>query len=135
MRGLEELYADKKAGGYKGVMGRRAFLDEEAALTLRMEGAEERLASLDAAANPKLPTGEWLGEPGSDPLGPDSWWAHADLADRREFIKLFIDRIEVIKLPKGAQRPGRVPDVKSRVIIHWAKPQADEDEEPETLAA
>lgn len=135
VRALEELYEDRRAGGYKGPMGRRAFLDEEAAHTLRMEGAEERLRDLDEAANPKLPLEQWLGEPGSDPLGPDSWWANADMADRRAFIKLFIDRIEIIKLPKGTNRPGRVPDVKARVIIHWAQPDEDAQEEPETLAA
>jgi DNA invertase Pin-like site-specific DNA recombinase len=135
VRALEDMYEDRRAGGYKGPMGRRAFLDEEATHTLRMEGAEERLRELDEATNPKLPTGEWLGEPGSDPLGPDSWWANADMADRRAMVKLFIDRIEVIKLPKGTNRPGRVPDVKSRVIIHWAQPQDDAQEEPETLAA
>jgi hypothetical protein len=135
VRALEDMYEDRRAGGYKGPMGRRAFLDEEATHTLRMEGAEERLRELDEATNPKLPTGEWLGEPGSDPLGPDSWWANADMADRRAMVKLFIDRIEIIKLPKGTNRPGRVPDVKSRVIIHWAQPQDDAQEEPETLAA
>ncbi|QAY26977.1 serine integrase [Streptomyces phage Shawty] len=135
VRALEELYEDRRAGGYKGAMGRKAFLQEEAAHTLRMEGAEERLRELDAAANPTLPVHEWLGEPGTDPLGPDSWWAKSELADKRAFIKLFIDRIEVIKTPKGAQRPGRVPDIASRVIIHWAKPSEDAQEEPETLAA
>jgi DNA invertase Pin-like site-specific DNA recombinase/predicted DNA-binding WGR domain protein len=132
---LEELYEDRRRGGYKGPMGRRAFLDEEAAHTLRMEGAEERLRNMDDAANPTLPIGEWLGEPGSDPLGPDSWWAKSDMADRRAFVKLFIDRIEIIKLPKGTQRPGRVPVIDKRVIIHWAKPQEDAQDEPETLAA
>ncbi|MFD3904149.1 recombinase family protein [Streptomyces californicus] len=132
---LEELYADRRAGGYKGPMGRRAFLDEEATLTLRMEGAEERLRELDAAQNPKLPIGEWLGAPGSDPLGPDSWWANATLADKRAFVKLFLDRIEVKKLPKGVSRPGRVPDTAARVVLHWATPDYQEDAQPETLAA
>jgi DNA invertase Pin-like site-specific DNA recombinase len=136
VKALEELYEDRKAGGYKGVMGRRAFLDEEAAHTLRMQGAEERLRELDAAQNPILPIGEWLGEPGTDPMGKDSWWGKSALEDRRVFIKLFIDRVEVRKLPKGVNRPGRVPDVRSRVVIHWAQPAQDEDaHEPETLSA
>src|SRR5690606_22407498 len=61
VRALEELYEDKRNGGYRSPMGRKAFLEEEAAHTLRMEGAEERLAELDAAASPVLPVEEWLG--------------------------------------------------------------------------
>ncbi|MEW2406458.1 recombinase family protein [Streptomyces griseoviridis] len=134
MRALEDLYADKLAGGYKGPMGRRAFLNEEAQHTLRMQGAEERLRELDASKSPVLPVQEWLGKPGSDPLGEDSWWARADLSDKRQFVKLFLDRIEIKKLEPGAQRPGRVPDVRSRVVLHWAKPAVEEDEqELETL--
>nr|UZP69254.1 TG1 integrase [Vector pEN-TG1]BAF03600.1 integrase [Tigunavirus TG1] len=133
VKALEELYEDKRNGGYRSAMGRRAFLEEEAALTLRMEGAEERLRQLDAADSPVLPIGEWLGDRGSDPTGPGSWWALAPLEDRRAFVRLFVDRIEVIKLPKGVQRPGRVPPIADRVRIHWAKPKVEEETEPETL--
>ncbi|MFD7257831.1 recombinase family protein [Streptomyces sp. NPDC059874] len=134
-RALEELYEDRAAGAYAGPIGRKAFLKEQGILTFRMQGAEERLRDLEAAQNPVLPLGTWLASPDGDPLGPDSWWAKADLADKRTFVKLFIDRIEVRKLTPGENRPGRVPNTAGRVKITWAEPEEIEDEEETTAAA
>ena len=124
-RALEELYDLQAAGGFTGKIGRRRFLEQKAALTLRMEGAEERLAELDERATPRLPIWEWLpDDPGADPIGPGSWWHSASMDDRREFLKLFIDKITLFKPPANAVR---TTPANKRVEIHWAQP-AGEDE-------
>jgi hypothetical protein len=121
---LNELYEDRAAGGYGGAIGRKHFLKAEAAATARLQGAEARLAELDQAQNPIMPIGEWLGEPGTDPTGPDSWWGRSAMPERRAFVALFIDRIEILRNPSaGAQTP-----VEQRVRLTWATPEETEDE-------
>lgn len=128
---LDEIYAEKKAGGYRTPAGRRTFLEMEAEATFRMEAAEERLAALAQAATPTLPITQWA-EPGADPIGPDSWWDRSSVEERRELVRLFVDRIVVRKTLPGEQRPGRPSPVESRVTITWAMPEVDDGE---TLAA
>ncbi|MER5638335.1 recombinase family protein [Kitasatospora sp. NPDC002227] len=118
VRALEELYDDRKAGGFRGDIGRRRFVTEEAALLHLLEAAEARIAVLEEAATPVIPIAEWLPEdPAADPIGPGSWWESAPLAERRKFVKLFVDRITVSKAP---ERGGRAP-VHQRVEIEFAK--------------
>ncbi|MEV0267758.1 recombinase family protein [Hamadaea sp. NPDC050747] len=121
---LELLYDDRKAGGYSGDLGRKRFLAEEAALGGRLAEIEERIASLEASITPTLPIGEWLGEPGSDPLGPGSWWAGAPLAERRQFVKLFVRRITVRK----SAHKGQAGRVEERVTVEFAQPASAPEE-------
>ncbi|MFJ6136951.1 recombinase family protein [Kitasatospora sp. NPDC092286] len=124
-RALEELYDDRKAGGYRGDIGRRRFLSEESALLALLEAAEERIAVLQEAITPVIPIAEWLPQDTSaDPIGPGSWWHGADIAERRKFIKLFVDRITVFK---SKERGGRAP-VQERVKIEFAKRNESADE-------
>ncbi|MGW3072724.1 recombinase family protein [Kitasatospora sp. NPDC001132] len=138
---LEDLYADRKAGGYRGKIGQRAFLTAEAEATLQMEAAEERLAELDDSATPVLPLDEWLAhdldadDEEYDPIGKGSWWAKADIADRREMVKLFIDRIVVKKSTVVGSAPGKVAIIGPRLEITWAQPPVEDDEEEATQAA
>ncbi|MFE5621737.1 recombinase family protein [Streptomyces virginiae] len=124
LRALEELYEDRAAGGYSGAVGRKHFLKAEAAATFRMQGAEERLAELEAASNPMLPIDQWMpADPNVDPTGPDSWWGMADVASRRAFVKLFIDRVTVHKTPPpppGRKRAGQSTPVHQRVTVTFA---------------
>ncbi|MBA9050775.1 MULTISPECIES: recombinase family protein [Streptomyces] len=140
VQALEELYEDRRAGGYSGKMGRRAFLAAEAEHTMRMEGAEERLAQLDEAATPILPVETWLehdlsaDDEGYDPIGPGSWWDRASVEDRRELVALFVDRIVIRKSKVIGSAPGRPAIIGPRVEITWAQaPQVEDDED--TLAA
>ncbi|BCJ41653.1 hypothetical protein GCM10010168_53490 [Actinoplanes ianthinogenes] len=120
---LEELYADRAAGGYKTAVGRRHFLEAEHGLSEQMEALAQKLGELDATVSTALPIEQWLGEPGSDPIGPGSWWASAPLPERRAMVALFIKRITVRKSPDGATRPS----MESRVTIEWITPKADEE--------
>lgn len=117
-RTLDTLYDDRKQGGYSGKVGQRRFLTEERALSERIETLTAQLAALDADAMPILPIQEWMGEPGTDPLGPGSWWALASLPERRAMVALFVRRITVAKSP----RPGRWMSVEARVSIEFARP-------------
>lgn len=135
---LQDLYDDRKAGVYKGPIGTRAFREAVAEATFRMEGAEERLAVLAQAETPTLPITQWLSHDGDwdgDPIGKGSWWDRSGVEDRRELVRLFIDRIEVRKALPGEQRPGRTLPAENRVTITWAQPKPGDGEEPETLAA
>ncbi|MFJ4680673.1 recombinase family protein [Kitasatospora sp. NPDC088783] len=124
-RALEELYDDRKAGGFRGDIGRRRFIAEETALLTLLEAAEARIATLEEAITPVIPIAEWLpADPAIDPIGPGSWWAGADIAERRRFIKLFVDRITVFK---SKERGGRGP-AHERVKIDFAKRQETADD-------
>ncbi|WP_231873195.1 MULTISPECIES: recombinase family protein [Kitasatospora] len=118
VRALEDLYDDRKAGGFRGDIGRRRFIAEETALLSLLEAAEARIATLEEVITPVIPIAEWLpADPAADPIGPGSWWAGATIAERRKFIKLFVDRITVYK---SKERGGRTP-VHERVTIDFAK--------------
>jgi DNA invertase Pin-like site-specific DNA recombinase len=121
VRALEELYEDREAGAYDNPVGRRRFVADVQAYSASIEAADARLVELDYADSPELPIFEWLGEPGSDPIGPGSWWHSATHDERRDFLRLFVDRIEIQKAYQC-----RV-DVTERVTIVWAKPPIDED--------
>lgn len=122
---LDDLYADKAAGGYRGPRGRAAFIAEESALVERLEAADARLAELDELASPRLPLDEWCNaDESGDPLGPDSWWGRASLEKRRELVSLFVARVTVAK---SEIKSGRYPAGQSaadRVTIEWVR--ADE---------
>jgi DNA invertase Pin-like site-specific DNA recombinase len=138
VRALEELYADRKAGGYSGKIGRRAFLTAEAEASMRMDAAEERLAELDESATPTLPIAEWTARDDDwdgDPIGKGTWWHKASIDDRRELIRLFIDRITVRKSNVIGSAPGKKAIIGPRVEITWAEPPAKEDEDAEDMAA
>jgi hypothetical protein len=123
---LTELYEDREAGGYSGPIGRRTFLDLEQRLNGRIEAAEARLVGLDMASNPGLPVTQWAPEEDVPlhPTGEGSWWHSAPLADRRDMLKLFIDRITVTKAPPGGRWVAGVAD---RVEITWAEPPSDDE--------
>ncbi|WP_328950485.1 recombinase family protein [Streptomyces sp. NBC_00184] len=128
-KALEELYDDRAAGGYGGTIGRKKFLEQEARLSVKLDGAEERLRELAASMNPVLPLDQWLPEDGGDATGPGSWWAEADLASKRAFVQLFVESITVRKSKTG----NKYDPIQERVTITWRS--EDDDEEPEPVAA
>ncbi|WP_091660074.1 recombinase family protein [Micromonospora auratinigra] len=121
-RALDRLYDDREQGGYSGKVGQRRFLDAQKALSARIEVLTEQLTAIDATATPLLPIGEWLGEPGQDPIGPGSWWVRAPVSERRAFVALFVRAITVQKAPPGMTRPP----IESRVSIEWVRPSEDQ---------
>ncbi|MET7424476.1 recombinase family protein [Dactylosporangium sp. NPDC005555] len=119
-RTLDRLYDDRAKGGYSGQAGQRRFLDAEVDLSHRVDKLAARLTELDAVATPALPIRQWLGEPGEDPVGPDSWWVGATMSERRALVTLFVRRITIVKSPTR----GRATPVEARTTIEWVRPVA-----------
>ncbi|MFE1126811.1 recombinase family protein [Streptomyces albidoflavus] len=118
---LEALYDREEAGDYDDPVGRRRFRERKDRLTTNMAGADRRLRELDDQVSPLLPIEEWGGEPGEDPIGEGSWWAAATLDERRDFLRLFVDRIVVSKAPqRGGNFLGVTYDAGERLELHWA---------------
>lgn len=121
---LEELYATRKAGGYRGARGVQMFVAEETEMLARMDAAEERIRSLEAADTPPLPIREWLPEdPDTDPVGEGSWWDSATLEQRRAFVRLFVSRITVRK----AARRGSTTPISERVSVEWVHDETPDE--------
>lgn len=122
---LDDLYAARADGGYRGPRGRAAFVHEERTLNDRLERLDARLAELDAIASPDLPIASWMerDDPSGDPIGPGSWWDRASMADRRTLVNLFVARIVVAKsrIPHGRYPAGQ--SAADRVHIEWVRPQ------------
>ncbi|MFD4560179.1 recombinase family protein [Streptomyces sp. NPDC058469] len=129
-RALETLYDDRKAGGYSGDVGRRRFLREEKSLNGQVEAAKERIKELEAAETPALPIGQWLPkDPKADPIGKGSWWAKASVAERQEFVTLFIKKITVFKSESKQRNQWTGSDVAKRVELEFVQPAKDDSEE------
>ncbi|MFJ1972396.1 recombinase family protein [Streptomyces sp. NPDC087903] len=129
---LSDLYDDLEAGLYSGKMGRDRFKEKKTRIEARIKAADTRLEELADPETVELPLSVWLdGAEDGDPLGKGSWWATADIADRRKFVELFIRRITV----KATDNPhaGRVRggyDVAPRVEIEFvrSKPEAETED-------
>jgi hypothetical protein len=128
---LSDLYDDLDAGLYEGKMGRDRFKTKKARIEARIRAAETRLEELADPETIALPLSEWLdGAEDGDPLGKGSWWATADMADRRKFVELFVRRITV----KATTNPhgGRVRggyDVSERIALEFNRPTAEDEME------
>lgn len=130
---LEALYDREEAGDYDDPIGRKRFRQRKDAITSRLTAANARLAELDAVATPALPTESWGSrwDEADDPIGPGSWWADADIDERRDMLSLFIDRITVTKAAhRGGNFLGVTFDTAARAEITWAT-EAPEDADDE----
>ncbi|WP_406124227.1 recombinase family protein [Streptomyces sp. NBC_00989] len=121
---LETLYDDRQAGGYSGDVGRRRFLREEQSLNSQVETTQERLTELEAAETPALPIGQWLPkDPKSDPIGEGSWWDKSSVAERQEFVTLFIEKITVFKSESKRRNQWTGSEVAERVTLEFVQPK------------
>jgi hypothetical protein len=121
-RALGELYADREAGVYDNPVGVNQFRSAVKRHSESIAAADARLVELDDSDSPLLPIFEWMGEPGSDPIGEGSWWASASHHERRDFLKLFVDRITIRRAPLKAP-------IADRVAIVWASPPDEDDQD------
>ncbi|GAB1641745.1 recombinase family protein [Krasilnikovia sp. MM14-A1259] len=119
---LTALYDDRQSGGYSTSIGQRRFLEQEATLGKRIDAITGQLAAVEANETPTLPVEQWLGEPGTDPIGPGSWWSSVSTAEQRAMISLFVRRVTVSKSPAGHTRPS----VDTRVAIEWVRPAVED---------
>ncbi|MFC9739145.1 recombinase family protein [Streptomyces noursei] len=134
---LTDLYDDLDAGLYSGPVGRERFKKTKARIELRIKAADTRLEELADPESVALPIAEWLdGAENGDPLGKGSWWARAELADKRKFVELFVHRIKVKTVTNSHQ--GRVRggyDVAPRIVVEWVQPESKEEETAELETA
>ncbi|MEU5274339.1 recombinase family protein [Streptomyces hygroscopicus] len=130
VRSVEQLYSDLRMGIYDGQIGRQQFLADKSSLERRLRAVDARIAVVGDSDLPPLPIEEWAGAEDGNPLGPNSWWARADVEDRRMLVELFVDRVTVAKAKErgGTDRTCRVED---RVTVVMASSPADADEEHE----
>lgn len=124
---LETAYDRENDPEYANPVGRRRWSENVRNLAERLATIDKGLSAIAEAETPRLPLEQWLPEDtDADPVGEGSWWHGASLDDRREFLRLFIDRIVVAKLDKHPGRPKDGIDIRPRVRVEWAKP-AQED--------
>ncbi|WP_167748570.1 hypothetical protein [Streptomyces sp. CB02400] len=115
------LQTDREAGLYDDETGQVMY--RESALRLRDQEAvvTARVADLEAAAENTVDIpAEWT-EPGEDPIGPGSLWESWDLAERRAFLALFVDAVDIAK----AAGRGLRANTEERVGIRWAGEDGD----------
>jgi DNA invertase Pin-like site-specific DNA recombinase len=112
---LERLDDDRAAGLFDGELGAKRYARQVDALTRRHAEAEEALAALPSGS---IDITAWLdsvgvaGEPGA---GFDTW----SLEERREFLALFVDRVEVLKAAYRGTRNDRFRP-QERFRLWWA---------------
>lgn len=119
---LDRLDDDRAAGLFDGETGTARYRRQVRSLTERLDAAT---VALQGIPSPGLDITPWLdsltvGDTG--PIGPDSPWASWDIAERREFLKLALDRVEV--LPTRERTRGGVDSFRGdlRLRLVWAKP-------------
>lgn len=121
---IDELFADRAAGIYKGERGTTAF---RATMTQYQEFEEkcvQRLHALEekAADHVRVPA-EWFAVD-TDPLGPDAPWSAWDVFERRAFLGLFLTGVSV---GAGRRADKTVVPVADRVSLDWRPtPPAEE---------
>ncbi|MYW03901.1 recombinase family protein [Streptomyces sp. SID3343] len=116
-----DLYDDLDNGIYDGMVGRERFKGKKADLEREIAAIELRLVELSHVETPTLPVELWAGgdNPDGDPLGPGSWWSSVSHEEKRAFLCLFIDRVEVGKATSRGNK-WQEYDASKRVTIKWA---------------
>lgn len=122
---LTHIYEDQRQGLYAGKVGRAAFIEAVGAMQRTEATCREHIAALEAqeTSTVVLPLDQWC-EPGTDPLGPGSAWSRWGLAQRREFLALWLDRVIV----KAAPADGRRVPVGERLELVWATAETEDGE-------
>lgn len=130
VRALNALYDQfdsiMEQGGFPNEIAERRYKSTERNLSDKLSATDAALAALDDADSPALPIEQWTSaydESGAiadhspaDPIGPDSWWARASMAERRQLIKLFVHKIIVGRnYGKGAN----ITPPEQRVTLVW----------------
>ncbi|MFF3557333.1 recombinase family protein [Streptomyces tsukubensis] len=124
-RAIEELYDALDAGLYEGPVGRERFLKRKTNIETRLERVTIRLESLSTPEAVELPLAAWLHNDGdtTDPLGEGSWWASAELEERRTFIAMFVHRVTIKRA--ATAHAGRVRGgykIDHRVAVEFVQP-------------
>ena len=120
---LAQVYADRQAGLYKGKVGTAAFTEAVTSLQDSEERCGSQLRELRALQvdSVRLPLDEWIGDSQGDPIGEGSPWTAWTMQQRRQFLQVWVEWVEV--LPRVT---GKGDDIAERIVIHWAKPAMDD---------
>ncbi|MFF2406729.1 recombinase family protein [Streptomyces sp. NPDC058092] len=129
---LKECEADYKSVKDAGPATRRAVLEEMDRAETALAALDARLRALAEADSPALPIAQWINaEDGNgDPMGEGSWWATASLADRRQFVALFVDRIVIHKTHLRGNK-WKQYDAAERLTITFAGDEPNPREAPQ----
>ncbi|ARF56347.1 hypothetical protein B1H19_21135 [Streptomyces gilvosporeus] len=121
---MRTVYRDRQAGAYRGKVGEEMFLDSIKRLEEQEARCLTRLTELDSEAEraTTLPLSDWLGDSEGDPLGDGSPWKEWDTMERRAFLSLFLDGVEI----SPAVGRGRHAKPDQRVHVSWATKPQDE---------
>ncbi|GER24018.1 hypothetical protein NCCP1664_25130 [Zafaria cholistanensis] len=117
---LERLDDDRAAGIFDGETGTARYRRQVATLTARLEVAHKALTALPASSANLAPWLDSLSYSDSGPIGPGSAWDAWDVGERREFLRMALDRIEVlspIRPHAGGNTPFRGEE---RLRLVWA---------------
>ncbi|MET4620429.1 site-specific DNA recombinase [Arthrobacter sp. 2762] len=98
---LERLDDDRTAGLFDGPTGSERYKRQVRRLNQMLETAQKSLAALPASTDSLIPWLDSLSYSDDGPLGEDSPWSGWSVAERREFLKLALDRVEVIPAKNG----------------------------------
>ncbi|MEV7648025.1 recombinase family protein [Arthrobacter sp. NPDC089319] len=117
---LERLDDDRAAGLFDGATGTARYRRQVSALTSRLEGAQKALDALPAPGTDITPWLDSLAVGETGPIGPGSPWESWSVAERREFLTLALDRVEVlppVRRHAGGNAPFRGTE---RLRLVWA---------------
>lgn len=116
---LERLDDDRADGLFAGDTGDARYRRQVQALTARLDDAQRMLGSLPTPSLDVTPWLEPLMSADGGPFGPDSPWASWSIAEQREFLKLAVDRVEVLASKRRGTGVGSFRG-EERLRIHWA---------------
>lgn len=120
---LERLDDDRAEGIFDGALGGERYARQVRAYTKQYESASTALASLPEPTvdlGPLLDLASAADEPGAGPLAPGAPWAKWEIEEWREFLGLFLERVEARKgVRRGGAGRGPIFDGAERLTLVW----------------
>lgn len=116
---LERLDDDRAAGLFDGPTGSERYKRQVKRLSLMLDSAQKSLDALPSSTQNLIPWLDSLAFGDDGPLGESSPWNAWSVSERREFLKLALDRVDV--LPSKGRGTGRNTfKGNERLRIVWA---------------
>ncbi|MET9480924.1 recombinase family protein [Streptomyces sp. NPDC006638] len=122
---IQELSEDR--GAYAGRTARRAFAETMSRYAAHEDRCDARIKELtaQAATSARLPIDEWFSN-SEDPFSPEGVWSRWNVTERRSFLSLFVDHVDVAAaLTKQGPARERADE---RIEVKWATLPGIEDD-------